>query len=213
MPSGAMICMTADRLRYLAPICQNAFIENFSSRLVAFKDINIFHLTLANNRTSNKYIKAILHSLVLLWSWGSSPCFFVDRYLRIFEFKQAELKGYVENTVPDPNIIFCLTEGKVKQRLICYFFAGWITAWLADWRWFWDNWNNKQTWMEGLENNIFLDLVKRCLNIWMADHLKNRSALWLKNWAGPEGTDQPTAADRTQGFLWHPLIRATVFYL
>lgn len=60
--------MTTDRLKYLAPICQNAFLEKCSSRLVAFKDMDIFHLTLAKNRTSNKYTEAILHSLVLLWS-------------------------------------------------------------------------------------------------------------------------------------------------
>lgn len=50
MPSGAMICMTTDGLKYLAPFCQNAFFEKFSSRAVAFKDMDIFHLTLHSLR-------------------------------------------------------------------------------------------------------------------------------------------------------------------
>lgn len=50
MPSGAMICMTTDGLKYLGPFCLNYFFENVSSRVVAFKDMDIFHLTLNSLR-------------------------------------------------------------------------------------------------------------------------------------------------------------------
>lgn len=51
MPSGAMICMTATgQARYLGSLCQNVLFEKFSSREVAFKDLDIFHLTLHSLR-------------------------------------------------------------------------------------------------------------------------------------------------------------------
>lgn len=41
---------------------------------------------------------------------------------KIFEFKKAELKDYMENTEADPNFIFYLIGGKIKKDLVWYFF-------------------------------------------------------------------------------------------
>lgn len=45
MPGGTITCMTSDGLEYLAPFGHNAFLERFSSRAVAFKDMDVFHVT------------------------------------------------------------------------------------------------------------------------------------------------------------------------
>lgn len=46
MHRGAMTRMTTDGLKYLAPLCPIACFEMFSRLVVAFKDVDSFHLTL-----------------------------------------------------------------------------------------------------------------------------------------------------------------------
>lgn len=119
MPSGAMICMTTDGLKYLAPFCLKK--RNFQSGS-CFQRHGYFpsDFTLAKNRTSNKYTKAIQRSLVLLRPRGRIPHFFCCQMFKIFEFKKAELKDYVENTEADPNFIFCLI-CDFKKNVCCFF--------------------------------------------------------------------------------------------
>ena len=45
-----MIRMTTDGLKYFGPFCLNYFFENVSSCVVAFKDMDIFHLMLNSLR-------------------------------------------------------------------------------------------------------------------------------------------------------------------
>lgn len=47
MPSRAMICMIATGQRYLGPrLSKSALFQSLSSREVAFRDLQIFHVTL-----------------------------------------------------------------------------------------------------------------------------------------------------------------------
>lgn len=79
--------------------------------------MNIFHLTLHSLRIELQINTLKLYGV--LFFRGKIPHFFCQMF-KIFEFKKAELKDYVENTEADPHFIFCLIRAKMKH--VCFFF-------------------------------------------------------------------------------------------
>lgn len=80
MPSRAMTCMIATGRRYLGPFRPSAFFERLSSREVAFRDLQTFHVTLHSSlRIELQIINILLQ-------------FFYDQEVKLFTFLSPDVK-------------------------------------------------------------------------------------------------------------------------
>lgn len=91
------MCMTAAGRRLSGLFCQNFFsLKMVSSQLVAFKDLDIFHLTLPS---LSLQINIFFYDLEVQFL----P--FCCQTFKVFEFKAAELEAHLENTEADQPVI------------------------------------------------------------------------------------------------------------